>query len=40
MTEESGSSKVCGAKIMYRDLFCQRPAMANGRCAMHGGTSS
>lgn len=40
MTEELGSSKACGAKIMYRDQRCERIAMPNGRCALHGGTST
>lgn len=33
-------SKRCGAKLRNSDKRCQRPAMANGRCRLHGGLSS
>lgn len=31
----------CGAKVRYKNnSFCQQPAMANGRCRLHGGLST
>ena len=30
----------CGAKRRYDGRPCQGPAMANGRCRMHGGAST
>jgi len=30
----------CGAKCKQRDGFCLNPAMKNGRCYMHGGSST
>ncbi len=30
----------CGAKRRRREELCKAPAMANGRCRIHGGTST
>lgn len=30
----------CGAKLRKRDARCHKPAMANGRCRLHGGLST
>ena len=30
----------CGAKKRRKETHCQSPAMANGRCRIHGGTST
>lgn len=32
--------KRCGAKLRNKDMFCRCPAMANGRCRLHGGKST
>jgi len=41
ITDESPSQRqICGAKIMYRAEFCQRLALSNGRCPLHGGLST
>lgn len=34
------NGKPCGAKCKRTGLPCQGPAMANGRCRMHGGKST
>lgn len=31
--------KPCGAKLRNKDAHCRAPAMANGRCRIHGGKS-
>ena len=39
--ETANAAKRCGAKRRGSDgLLCQQPAMANGRCRLHGGKST
>jgi hypothetical protein len=30
----------CGAKLRRKETHCRAPAMVNGRCRIHGGTST
>ncbi len=42
MAEKKVTRKLCGAKVKNKNKpgqFCKQPAMANGRCRLHGGMS-
>lgn len=37
---DPNSAPRCGAKLRGKDRACRAPAMANGRCRLHGGLST